>query len=68
MPLKSTDFLAGGDIPEFDGVVTATRSQGFTIGAETDTFNPTAMPLKSTDFLEAGESQEFDGVVITARS
>ncbi len=37
MPLESADFLAGGDIPEFDGLVLTARDQGFTIGAETDT-------------------------------
>jgi len=26
MPLESADFLARGDIPEFDGVVTTARS------------------------------------------
>jgi len=68
MPLEGADFLACGDIPEFDSVVMTARSQGFAIGAEIDTINPTAMPLESADCLAGGDIPEFDGVVITARS
>ena len=68
MPLESVNFLASGDIPEFDGFVITARSQGFTIGAETDTPNRTAMPLESVNFLAGGDIPEFDGFVLTARS
>ncbi len=68
MPLEGTDFLVSGDIPEFYGVVTTARSQGFAIGAETDTIDPSALLLESTDFLASGDIPEFYGVVTTARS
>jgi len=68
MPLEGANFPAGGDIPEFDGVVITARSQGFAIGAEIDTINPSAMPLESVNFLTCGDIPEFDSVVIAARS
>ena len=68
MPPKSANFLARGDIPEFYGLVTTARSQGFTIGAETDTQNRIAMPPKSANFLARGDIPEFDSFVLTARS
>jgi hypothetical protein len=36
MPLEGGNFFACSDIPEFDGFVTTSRSNGFAIGTETD--------------------------------
>ena len=68
MPVESRDGFLGLQVPQFDRLVIATRSQSLAIWTKSDAIDRKAIAGEGSDEFLGLRVPQFDGAVIASRS
>src|SRR6266446_5255303 len=67
VPRQGSPFLAGGHLPELDGLVPASCCQSMAIGGKGNKLDNAGVSSESDPFLACGHVPEFRGLIAATR-